>query len=43
MEKKYKFAIYAIRAQSNYNAKQIINGMSNYYTAYKTLKKNYKL
>ena len=41
-KKKHKFAIYAIRARSNYNAKQIINGISNYYTAYKTLKKNYK-
>jgi hypothetical protein len=41
-KKKHKFAIYAIRARSNYNAKQIINGISNYYTTYKTLKKNYK-
>jgi len=42
-KKKHKFVIYAIRAQSNYNTKQIINGISNYYTAYKTFKKNYKL
>ena len=41
-KKKYKFAIYAIRARSNYNAKQIINRISNYYTTYETLKKNYK-
>ena len=41
-KKKHKFAIYAIRARSNYNAKQIINGTSNYYTTYKILKKNYK-
>ena len=42
-KKKHKFVIYIIRAQSNYNTKQIINGISNYYTAYKTFKKNYKL
>ena len=41
-KKKHKFAIYAIRARSNYNAKQVINGIINYYIAYKTLKKNYK-
>ena len=41
-KKKYKFAIYAIRARSNYNTKQVINGIINYYTAYETLKKNYK-
>ena len=41
-KKKYKFAIYAIRARSNYNAKQMINRIINYYTAYETLKKNYK-
>ena len=41
-KRKYKFVIYAIRAQSNYNTKQIINRMSNYYTAYKTFEKNYK-
>ena len=42
-KKKYKFIIYTIRACSNYNAKQIINKIINYYTIYKTLKKNYKL
>ena len=41
-KKKHKFAIYTIRAQSNYNTKQVINGIINYYTAYKTLEKNYK-
>ena len=42
-KKKYKFTIYTIKTQSNYNAKQVINGIINYYTAYETLKKNYKL
>ena len=41
-KKKYKFAIYAIRARSNYNTKQVINRIINYYIAYKTFKKNYK-
>jgi len=41
-KRKHKFAIYAMRARSNYNAKQMIDGMSNYYTAYETLEKNYK-
>ena len=41
-KKKHKFAIYAMRARSNYNAKQMIDGIINYYTAYETLEKNYK-
>jgi hypothetical protein len=41
-KKKHKFAIYAMRARSNYNAKQMIDGISNYYAAYETLEKNYK-
>ncbi len=41
-KRKHKFAIYSMRARSNYNAKQMIDGMSNYYTAYETLEKNYK-
>ena len=40
-KKKHKFAIYAIRARSNYNTKKMIDGITNY-TAYKTLEKNYK-
>lgn len=31
-----------MRARSNYNAKQLIDGMTNYYTAYKALETNYK-
>lgn len=41
-KRKHKFAVYAMRARSNYNAKQMIDGISNYYTAYETLEKNYK-
>lgn len=41
-KKKHKFAVYAMRARCNYNAKQMIDGISNYYTAYETLEKNYK-
>ena len=41
-KKKHKFAIYAIRARFNYNTKQMVNRIINYYTAYKTLEKNYK-
>jgi hypothetical protein len=41
-KKKHKFAIYAMRARSNYNAKQMTDGISNYYTAYEILEKNYK-
>ena len=41
-KKKHKFAIYAMRARSNYNAKQMVDGIINYYTAYETLEKNYK-
>ena len=41
-KKKYKFAIYTIKAQSNYNTKQMVNKIINYYTTYKTFKKNYK-
>lgn len=41
-KRKHKFAVYAMRARSNYNAKKMINGITNYYTAYETLEKNYK-
>ena len=40
-KKKHKFTIYAMRARSNYNAKKMIDGITNY-TAYETLEKNYK-
>jgi hypothetical protein len=40
--RRHKYAIYAIRARSNYNAKQMINGIESNHDAYKELEKNYK-
>ena len=40
--RRHRYAIYAIRARSNYNAKQMINGIESYHDAYKELEKNYK-
>jgi hypothetical protein len=39
--KRHKFAVYAIRARCNYNAKQLISGISLYQDALYLLKRNY--
>lgn len=40
--KRHKFAVYAMRARSNYNAKQLIEGISSYQEALAILKRNYR-
>jgi hypothetical protein len=40
--KRHKFAVYAIRARCNYNAKQLISGISSYQDALHLLERNYR-
>ena len=40
--KRHKFAVYVIRARCNYNAKQLINGISSYQDALYLFKQNYR-
>jgi hypothetical protein len=40
--KRHKFAVYAIRARYNYNAKQLIDGISSYQDALHLLERNYR-
>ena len=41
-KRRHKYAIYAIRARSNYNAKQMIGDLDSYQDAYEILERNYK-
>lgn len=41
-KRRHKYAIYAIRARSNYNAKQMIYGIESYQDAFRELERNYK-
>lgn len=40
--KRHKFAVYAMRARCNYNAKQLINGISSYQESLAILERNYR-